>query len=102
MLSLTSVRRDWLERCCEPAQRGRADLLAQFAMAVSIGRVDERGMIRTLIYLAEACVLLTLVRRAGRRARPYPLRDKFGHCRFVLPNDGGTLLQLHNAWPRGI
>jgi glycosyltransferase involved in cell wall biosynthesis len=27
-------------------------------MAVHIGRIDERGMIRTLIYLAEACVLL--------------------------------------------
>ena len=30
-----------------------------FRMAVRIGRVDERGMVRTLIYLAEACVLLT-------------------------------------------
>ena len=28
------------------------------AMAIHIGRIDERGMIRTLIYLAEACVLL--------------------------------------------
>ena len=28
------------------------------AMAVHIGRIDERGMRRTLIYLAEACVLL--------------------------------------------
>lgn len=36
-----------------------------FAMAVSIGRVDERGMIRTLIYLAEACVLLTWFTELG-------------------------------------
>jgi colanic acid/amylovoran biosynthesis glycosyltransferase len=28
------------------------------AMAVHIGRIDERGMTRTFIYLAEACVLL--------------------------------------------
>jgi colanic acid/amylovoran biosynthesis glycosyltransferase len=28
-------------------------------MAIHIGRIDERGMIRTLIYFAEACVLLT-------------------------------------------
>ena len=28
------------------------------AMAVHIGRIDERGLTRTLIYLAEACVLL--------------------------------------------
>jgi glycosyltransferase involved in cell wall biosynthesis len=36
-----------------PLHFGRA-----FAMAVRVGRIDERGMIRTLIYLAEACVLL--------------------------------------------
>jgi colanic acid/amylovoran biosynthesis glycosyltransferase len=29
-----------------------------FALAVQIGRVDERGMVRTFIYLAEACVLV--------------------------------------------
>ena len=27
-------------------------------MAVHVGRIDERGMVRTLVYLAEACVLL--------------------------------------------
>jgi colanic acid/amylovoran biosynthesis glycosyltransferase len=36
-----------------------------FAMAIRIGRVDERGMIRTLIYLAEACVLLTWFAELG-------------------------------------
>ena len=28
------------------------------AMAVRVGRVDERGLVRNLIYLSEACVLL--------------------------------------------
>ena len=34
-------------------------------MAVHIGRIDERGMIRTLIYLAEACVLLAWFTELG-------------------------------------
>jgi colanic acid/amylovoran biosynthesis glycosyltransferase len=43
-----------------PRQFARA-----FAMAVHIGRIDERGMIRTLIYLAEACVLLDWFGKLG-------------------------------------
>jgi colanic acid/amylovoran biosynthesis glycosyltransferase len=35
------------------------------AMAVHIGTIDERGMLRTLIYLAEACVLLVWFARLG-------------------------------------
>ena len=35
------------------------------AMAVHIGRIDERGMIRTFIYLAEACVLLAWFAELG-------------------------------------
>jgi colanic acid/amylovoran biosynthesis glycosyltransferase len=35
------------------------------AMAVHIGRIDERGMVRTLIYLAEACVLLDWFSKLG-------------------------------------
>ena len=34
-------------------------------MAVHIGRVDERGLIRTLVYLAEACVLLAWFAELG-------------------------------------
>jgi colanic acid/amylovoran biosynthesis glycosyltransferase len=52
-----------------------------FAMAGRIGRIDERGMIKTFIYLAEAC-----------RACSHSLRDKFGHCRAVLPHDGRALV----------
>ena len=36
-----------------------------FVMAIQIGRIDERGMIRTLIYLAEACVLLSWFSELG-------------------------------------
>ena len=35
------------------------------AMAIRIGWIDERGMIRTLIYLAEACVLLGWFKKFG-------------------------------------
>ena len=35
------------------------------AMTLHIGRIDERGMIRTLIYLAEACVLLDWFTKCG-------------------------------------
>jgi glycosyltransferase involved in cell wall biosynthesis len=35
------------------------------AMAVRVGRIDERGVIRTLIYLAEACVLLAWFAELG-------------------------------------
>ena len=35
------------------------------AMAVHIGRIDERGMTKTLIYLAEACVLLNWFVKLG-------------------------------------
>ncbi len=38
-------------------RRPRAFLRA-LKLAVKVGRVDERGLIRTLIYFAEACVLL--------------------------------------------
>ncbi len=37
--------------------RPRAFALA-LSMAVRVGRVDERGMVRTLLYFAEACLLL--------------------------------------------
>jgi colanic acid/amylovoran biosynthesis glycosyltransferase len=36
-----------------------------FAMAGRIGRIDERGMIRTFVYLAEACVLLAWFAELG-------------------------------------
>jgi colanic acid/amylovoran biosynthesis glycosyltransferase len=36
-----------------------------FAMAGRIGRIDERGMIKTFIYLAEACVLLSWFAELG-------------------------------------
>jgi colanic acid/amylovoran biosynthesis glycosyltransferase len=35
------------------------------AMAIHIGRIDERGLTRTLIYLAEACVLLDWCSKLG-------------------------------------
>jgi glycosyltransferase involved in cell wall biosynthesis len=35
------------------------------ALAIRIGRIDERGMIRTLTYLAEACVLLAWFAELG-------------------------------------
>ena len=34
-------------------------------MAVRVGRVDERGLVRTLIYLSEACLLLGWVDELG-------------------------------------
>ena len=61
-------------------------------MAGRIGRIDERGMIKTFIYLAEACVLLSLVRRVGDRACSHPFCDKFGQCLDVLPANGRTFL----------
>ena len=33
------------------------------AMAVRVGRIDERGLVRNIIYLAEACVLLGLLNK---------------------------------------
>jgi colanic acid/amylovoran biosynthesis glycosyltransferase len=36
-----------------------------FVMAVHVGRIDERGMFRTFIYLAEACVLLAWFNKLG-------------------------------------
>ena len=34
-------------------------------LALKVGRIDDRGMVRTLIYFAEACVLLEWTGRAG-------------------------------------
>jgi colanic acid/amylovoran biosynthesis glycosyltransferase len=36
-----------------------------FVMAFHVGRIDERGMIKTFIYLAEACVLLAWFNKLG-------------------------------------
>jgi colanic acid/amylovoran biosynthesis glycosyltransferase len=54
---ITAVLRTGITR---PWQFARA-----FAMAIHVGRIDERGMIRTFIYLAEACVLLAWFNKLG-------------------------------------
>ena len=53
-----------------------------FAMAVRIGRIDERGMIRTLIYLSEACVLLAWFTE---------LRIEHVHTHFATNSASATL-----------
>jgi glycosyltransferase involved in cell wall biosynthesis len=46
------------------AKRPRA-FAGALGMAIRVGWVDERGLIRTLIYLAEACVLLEWLGKLG-------------------------------------
>lgn len=45
-------------------QRPRVFLQA-LGLALKVGRIDERGLVRTLIYFAEACVLLEWAREMG-------------------------------------
>ena len=58
VLSSTSARWDLIAAVLQTGATRPRRFARAFAMAVRIGRIDERGMIRTLIYLAEACVLL--------------------------------------------
>ena len=61
-------------------------------MAVRIGRIDERGMIRTLIYLAEACVLLAWFAELGIEHVHTHYATNSATCRVALPDDGRALL----------